>query len=98
LAHRFDEQETDMKFSIYAFAVLFTATASTQLAWSDGPKSYPRDYFETHQKSEPVSAEDRTTASVSKDESAPAKADDVSDFHEGAGPSGKFYGGHASRF
>jgi hypothetical protein len=88
----------DMKFSTYAFAVLFAITASTQLAWSDGSKTYPRDYFETHQKSEPVGAEDRTTASVEKDESAPAKADEVSDFHEGTGPSGKFYGGHYSRF
>jgi len=88
-----------MKFSTYAFAVLFVVSASTQLAWSDGPKSYPRDYFETHQQqSEPASSEDRTTASVDKDESAPAKADDVSGLREGAGPSGKFYGQRYDRF
>jgi hypothetical protein len=86
-----------MKFSTAIFAVLFVATASTQLAWSDGPKSYPRDYFETHQKSEQVT-EERNTASVVKDESAPATADDVSGLHEGTGPSGKFYGGKVSRF
>jgi hypothetical protein len=83
-----------MKFSAYVFAVLFAATASTQLAWSDGPKSYPRDYFETHQKSEPVSSEDRTTASVSKDDSDAS----VSDVHEGTGAAGKFYGPHLNRF
>jgi hypothetical protein len=87
-----------MKLSTYAFAVLFAATASTQLAWSDGPKSYPRDYFETHAKSDDSGASDRTTASVTKDESAPAKADEVSDVHEGTGPAGKFYGGRYNRF
>jgi hypothetical protein len=88
-----------MKFSTYTLAVLFVATVSTQLAWSDGSKTYPRDYFETHQQqTESAGAEDRTTASVSKDESAPAKADDQSSYHEGTGPSGKFFGGRYNRF